>query len=270
MASLCADLRAEYSELADLVSGFDPQDWQLSTGFFQWTPWDEISHLLYFDQQALTALGNADVFARDATALMKRTVEQGEAISDICHACYGHLSGAELVAVWRPCFNELVDRLSCLDAKARLPWYGPTMSARSFATARLMECWAHGQDIWDAVRRRRPGHARLRHIAHLGVSTFNWSFAVRGQQPPGPAPCVDLQGPGGERWTWGDPASSEQVQGAALDFCLVVTQRRHVQDTGLRVAGPVAQAWMSVAQCFAGGAAIGPAPGARRIHYPDD
>jgi uncharacterized protein (TIGR03084 family) len=270
LTALCADLRAEYDEIADLVAGFAPRDWDLPTGFFHWTPWDEISHLLYFDEQALQALDDPEAFAREAAALMQRTVEQGEAMSAICRELHGHLSGAALVAAWRPRYGELVDRLSQLDAKARLPWYGPSMSARSFATARLMECWAHGQDVWDAVKRRRPVHERLRHIAHLGVSTFGWSFVVRGQEPPGPAPAVDLEGADGERWTWGDPAASNRIEGAALDFCLVVTQRRHVQDTGLQVEGPVAHAWMAVAQCFAGGPATGPAPGVRRIDFQDD
>ena len=31
------------------------------------------------------------------------------------------------------------------------PWYGPSMSARSFVTARLMETWAHGMDVADAL-----------------------------------------------------------------------------------------------------------------------
>ncbi len=130
-----------------------------------------------------------------------------------------------------------------------------------------METWAHGQDVWDAVRRKRPVNARLKHIAHLGVTTFGWSFVVRGQQPPGPPPFVELQGPGDAIWTWGDPSATDSIRGPALDFCLVVTQRRNPHDTQLRIAGPTASAWMQVAQCFAGEAALGPAPGVRHIAY---
>lgn len=267
MAGLCTDLRAEYEELADLVEGLEPCDWERSTGFFQWTPWDEISHLLYFDEAALTALDDPQLFQHAARELIERTVVRNEPISGICRALYGHLPGAELTACWRSGFGQLVDRLAQFDAKARLPWYGPTMSARSFATARMMECWAHGQDVWDVMRRRRPVHRRLRHIANLGVNTFGWSFTVRGQQLPGPMPWVDLEGEGGERWTWGEPSSTQWVRGPALDFCLVVTQRRHFHDTSLAVNGPVALAWMAVAQCFAGGPVTGPAPGARRVLY---
>jgi uncharacterized protein (TIGR03084 family) len=266
MNDLCTDLSAEYDELAGLCAGFTPAQWNLPTGFFHWTPWDEIAHLLYFDKTATQALTDAEGFAAHAREL-NTFMAEGKHISALCRQEYGHLDGPALLATWRPVYAALVARLAAYDPKARLPWYGPTMSARSFATARLMECWAHGQDVWDAVRRKRPVHARLKHIAHLGVTTFGWSFVVRGQQPPGPPPYVELEGPGGEPWTWGDPSHDESVRGPALDFCLVVTQRRHPQDTHLRITGATANAWMAVAQCFAGEAATGPAPGVRHIAY---
>ena len=266
MKAPATDLRAEYDELAARCATFSAREWELPTGFFHWTPWDEIAHLLYFDRTATQALTDADAFAEHAKEL-NAFMNAGKHISHLCREQFGHLDGPALLATWRPVYARLVDRLSAFDPKARLPWYGPTMSARSFATARLMETWAHGQDVWDAVRRKRPLNARLKHIAHLGVTTFGWSFAVRGQQPPGPAPYVELQGPGDEAWTWGDPASAESIRGPALDFCLVVTQRRNVADTALQVRGATAAAWMQAAQCFAGEPAIGPAPGVRHIAY---
>jgi hypothetical protein len=51
------------------------------------------------------------------------------------------------------------------------------------------------------------------------------------------------------------------VAGAAVDFCLVVTQRRHVADTELRVEGPAAEEWMRIAQAFAGPPGPGRKPG---------
>ncbi len=58
------------------------------------------------------------------------------------------------------------------------------MSVASSVTARLMETWAHGQDVLDALRLRRRPTDRLRHIAHLGVRTFGWSFRVHGLAVP--------------------------------------------------------------------------------------
>lgn len=258
------DLRAECRELAQLCATLSAEDWRRPSLFYGWSAWDEVAHLCYFDQTSLVALEDAARFVSDADALSARTAA-GEELSAIARQAFGHLDGLALLALWRTRFEALSAALAPLDAKARLPWYGPSMSARSFATARLMETWAHGQDIWDLLRRRRPGSARLRHIAHLGVTTFGWTFANRGLPVPAVTPCVELQAPDGTLWTWGEPAAEHWVRGTAEDFCLLVTQRRHVDDTTLRCsAGPVAQ-WLAMAQCFAGPPADGPAPGVRRV-----
>jgi uncharacterized protein (TIGR03084 family) len=135
------------------------------------------------------------------------------------------------------------------------------MAARSFATARLMETWAHGQDVVDALKASRPATARLRHIAHIGVRARPYAYAVNGKTLPAGDVRVELDGPGGERWTWGDESSSDRITGDALDFCLLVTQRRHRDDTALRVVGPAAQEWAAIAQAFAGPAGPGRKPG---------
>ncbi|VTU39917.1 TIGR03084 family metal-binding protein [Variovorax sp. PBL-E5] len=257
------DLRAEYRELADLVRSLSPAQWRLKSDFYGWTPWDEIAHLCFFDQTSLLSATDAEAFARD-TATLDSLLATGKEISAIAREKYGHLDGAALLAHWEPLSGRLVDLLAELDPKARLPWYGPTMSARSFATARLMETWAHGQDVWDVVRRRRPATHRLRHIAHIGFTTFGWSFVNRGLPVPGPIPFVSLAAPGGGAWTWGDPASGEFVRGPAEDFCLLVTQRRNLADTALEYSAGSAHAWLSIAQCFAGPPADAPPPGARK------
>ena len=63
------------------------------------------------------------------------------------------------------------------------------------------------------------------------------------------------------------PTLDDSVTGPAEDFCLVVTQRRHVDDTRLAVRGPLAREWMECAQAFAGPATSGPA--ARRHAHED-
>ena len=144
---------------------------------------------------------------------------------------------------------------------------GPPMSARSFATARLMETWAHGQDVWDVVRRRRPPTPRLKHIAHLGATTFKWTFVNRGLAVPGVAPFIELAAPGGATWCWNEVSAEHFVRGSAEDFCLLVTQRRHLDDTGLHCSEGMAREWLLIAQCFAGPPADGPAAGVRRVMY---
>lgn len=264
MQAICDDLRAECAELQSLLESLgNDRGWTLQTKFHGWTAWDEIAHLHLFDQLALLAIEDRERFLTERRRL-EGELARGKQISGIARERLGHFTGSALASAWRNEWITLVERLRGLEPKARLPWFGPDMSARSFATARLMETWAHGQDVWDALRLPRPPTSRLAQIAQLGVLTFGWSFINRGLTPPAVIPAVKLDAPDGSPWTWGDASSDEFIRGSALDFCLVVTQRRHVQDTSLEVRGTTAEHWMSIAQCFAGPAADGPPAGSFR------
>lgn len=264
MQDVCADLLDEYNELAELAARLTAQQWQTRTAFHDWTPWDEIAHLCLFDETGLLAATDADAFAADARRLTA-ALGSGRQFSEIAREKYGSLDGPALLVRWRSQYTALATALAALDARARLPWYGPTMSARSFATARMMETWAHGQDVFDAMRVRRQPSRRLKHIAHIGVTTYGWTFVNRKRAVPEPAPYVELSAPGDETWTWNEPSTANAVRGSAEDFCLVVTQRRNVLDTALQVSGDAAAQWLAIAQCFAGPPATPPAPGTRGV-----
>ncbi len=245
MTALLDDLRAEHEDLDALVAAADLSAPTPAEG---WTVGDTVGHLWFFDREATTALVDPDAFAAiiagvmsDPDGYLARTTDAPRAL------------GEELPAVWRQTRADLLAALAAADPAAKVPWFGPPMSPASFATARLMEYWAHGQDIADAVGAQRTPTARLRHICHLGVRTRGFSYAVRGRTAPEGDVHVALTGPNGETWTWGDPSAPDRVTGPALDFCLVVTQRRLVGDTGLVVTGANAEEWMSIAQAFAGG-----------------
>ncbi|WP_054032650.1 TIGR03084 family metal-binding protein [Desulfatitalea tepidiphila] len=264
MKAICADLAWEQDTLDALVSGLAPDQWQLLAPCGRWTVKDEICHLAYFDHTARLAATDPEAFQRHLIEDLGRIKNMDEA-TEITLAKGRAMSIGDLLAWWRGERRQLVDALVRLDPKDRLPWYGPPMSARSFASARLMETWAHGQDIYDALAIERPVSPGLRHIAHLGVTTFGWSFANRGMAVPETPVRVELAAPSGEIWTWGDAAASQCISGPVVDFCQVVIQRRHVDDTALVVVGDVARQWMAVAQCFAGPPTLGPAPGTRVI-----
>jgi uncharacterized protein (TIGR03084 family) len=102
---------------------------------------------------------------------------------------------------------------------------------------------------------------RLKHIAHLGVRTRAYSYRQHGLTPPEADVRVELTAPDGAIWVWGDAAAVDRVSGPALDFCLVVVQRRHVADTDLVCEGPHAREWLEIAQAFAGTAGAGRSPG---------
>jgi uncharacterized protein (TIGR03084 family) len=73
----------------------------------------------------------------------------------------------------------------------------------------------------------------LHHVADLGVRTRGFAYAARGRTVPDIAVRVELEGPDGSTWAWGDEQAADLVRGSALEFCRVVTQRRHPDDTSL-------------------------------------
>jgi uncharacterized protein (TIGR03084 family) len=135
------------------------------------------------------------------------------------------------------------------------------MSAATSLSARLMETWAHGQDVADALGATRAPTARLRHVAHLGVATIVWGFTVHGRAAPAAPFRVVLSAPDGALWTWGPADAPNVVRGPALDFCLLVTQRRHHCGLALTATGADAATFLEVAQVFAGPPSPGRAPG---------
>lgn len=257
MEAICADLAAEHEALDAVVAGLDEAGWDAVTPAEGWMVRDQVSHLAYFD-------GTATLAATDEAAF---EAHRAEATADLEAAVDGPvakgraMSGAELLAWWRDGRREVLAAFLPLDPKARLPWYGPPMSAMSFATARLMETWAHGQDVVDALGAERPATDRLRHVCHIGVRALPYSYGVRQRPVPTEPIRVELRAPSGGTWEWGPDDAANAVRGDALDFALVVTQRRHRDDTGLVATGPVANDWLSIAQAFAGPAGPGRAAG---------
>ncbi len=263
LAGLLDDLVAETEVLTGMLAPLDDAAWECPTPAPGWAIRDQVSHLAYFDDAATLAAIDPDRFRAETAALTARLDTPGAALSD---QIAGQHPPAELLDWLRRARTGYVRVLGGLDPRTRLPWYGPDMSAASSVTARLMETWAHGQDVADALGVRRPATARLRHVAHLGVATLGFSFIHNGRGVPAAPVRVVLAGPDGETWSWGPSGAPDSVTGPALDFCLAVTQRRHLDDLRLRVTGPVAAEWMSIAQAFAGP----PGPGRRPGQFPED
>ena len=237
--------------------------WQTQTPFFKWSIKDEISHIAYFDRAAYYSATDSKAFQKDMEQMLEGFVDYTQMHKKV-NSVGGNMSSKELLVWWRINRKLLIDAYSALSPKDRLPWYGPTMSARSSATARLMETWAHGQDIVDALKKERKATKRLRHIAHIGVTTFQWSFNNRKMPVPENPVYVALNSPSGEIWEWGPDDAKESVVGDAEDFCLVVTQRRNIADVkSLRIKGENANQWMTIAQAFAGPPETPPLQGER-------
>lgn len=254
---ILSDLRDEHDSLDSLVAGLDHAEWEKETPAEGWNVRDQIGHLAFFDEQAALALGDPEAFASqlkeiaaDVGAYMDRSVQKGR-----------ELGNDGVLEWWRAARAEMLSAAVGIDPKARIPWYGPPMSPASFFSARMMETWAHGQDVADALGVDRESGSRIRHIAHLCVLSRRHSNMLNGLGEPKTEVLVVLGGPHGETWTWGREHLADRISGTAEDFCLVVTQRRHPDDTQLVIEGDEARRWMSTAQAFAGPPGSGRAPG---------
>lgn len=254
------ELCEEVVDLNAVLGTLTPEQWRQPTSFLDWTPWDVIAHLHYFDRIALLAMSDPAAFYEVRDALQTSPVGPSNVEHSRC--AFAAHDPATLRDLWCATCMELADRLRASHPDVRLPWFGPNMGVYMFSVARLMETWAHGQAVYDLLRMCRPVTQRLRHIALLGVKTYRWTFQNRGWSVPEPPPNVRLTGPSNETWEWA-ASSNEQITGTAFEFCQVVTQTRNVADTNLRVTGAVAARWMAVAQCFAGPPVTPPKPGQR-------
>ncbi|GIJ78061.1 TIGR03084 family protein [Micromonospora phaseoli] len=266
LTALLTDLAAESEQLDALVAPLPPPDWGRPTPAAGWTISHQIAHLAWTDHVAHLAATDADAFYASVTSApeVSRLVDAGaEAFL---------APPAALLERWRAGRSTLAASLAAVPSGEKLPWYGTRMSPASMATARIMETWAHGEDVADALGVSRPATARLRHIAYLGFRTLGHGFAAHGRAVPTTPARVELVAPtgDGEIWAFGPPDATDRVIGPARDFCLLVTQRRHRADLALVADGPVADEWLDVAQVFAGPPGTGRAPRSAAASGDDD
>jgi len=244
---LLADLVAEEAALDRVVADLDGTGWATPTPAEGWDVRDSVAHLAFTEDLARAALTDGEVFARRRDALTDAPDP-----SEVLVGAGRSMTGRAVLEWWREARTAALTQLETHEPRDRLAWIAGPMSAMSFATARLMETWAHGQDVRDALGREPEVTARLRHVADLGVRTRPFAYGARGVELPATEVRVELVGVDGERWVWGPDEVEDVVRGPALDFCLVVTQRVNPADTALRVRGPLASDWLGIAQAFAG------------------
>ena len=245
---LCDDLAAEHAALDLLLEPLDAAAWATPTPADGWTIRDQIAHLYFGDNRALLTAVDPGAF------VALREVEYVDK-SKFAHAMVGPELGPDgpsVYAAWKRERSAFIDEYRTRDPKIRVEWYGPPMSPLSKVTARIMETWAHGQDVADALGTTREPADRLRHIAHIGVGARRFSYTINNLDVDDTSVLVELTAPSGAMWSWGDPGASESVRGPALDFCLVVVRRRHLADTSLVADGASAATWLAIAQAYAG------------------
>jgi uncharacterized protein (TIGR03084 family) len=255
LATIREDLEEEQRSLEMMLEGLDDEQWQLSTASPGWSIADQVGHLTYFDASATIAILEPERFQAGLAALYEGVVAHG--IDGFTLGPFRAMAHDDLLRAWRQNRDDLLEAAATLKDDDRIAWYGPSMSAVSFLTSRLMETWAHGFDVAEALGVARVASERLGHVAQLGFMTRTWSYRVRGEAVPVGEVRLELLSPQGNLWTWGGDDAHDVVRGRAEEFCLVVTQRRHLDDTSL-VTGELGRHWLVRAQAFAGGPSNGP------------
>ncbi len=253
---ILADLETETRRLDVLVSPLDETGWRRSTPAAGWDVATQLAHLAWTDEAATLAATDKEGW----DALVLEAIADPDGFVDRAALGGGAVSPTGLLARWRGAHVDLVAALRAVPEGTRMPWFGPPMSAASMATARFMETWAHSLDVHDALEVVPEPTDRIRHVAHLGVRTRRFSYAVHGREAPPDDPRVELTAPSGSTWTWGPDDAAQRLSGSAYDFCRLVVQRLHRDDTDLVADGADVEAWLGLAQAFAGPSGEGRVP----------
>ncbi|QCX26229.1 TIGR03084 family metal-binding protein [Nocardioides jishulii] len=256
---ILTDLAAEGDALEALVAPLDEAGWRTPTPAEGWDVATTIAHLAWTDEVAVKAATDKEAWDAEVMgAIMNPT-----GYVDECAVAGAAVAPAELLARWQAARPALAKTLAEFPSGEKLMWFGPPMSPASMASARFMETWAHALDVADALGVAPEPTDRIRHVAHIGVRTRNYSFKNNELEAPAEEFRVELTAPSGEVWTYGPADAAQTVTGSALDFCRLVTQRVHRDDTDLVAVGDDAEKWLTIAQAFAGPAGGGrPARGA--------
>ena len=256
------DFLSESNALHELITSKTDSSLTEVTFFKEWSFNEIIRHLHVWNKLAYLSLTNANQFKKEfeiiATAMLSGAGQRGAELQ-----WFGDMQGQPLLDEWHSYYQQLAEVFAAADPEHRVPWAGPDMSAQSSIIARLMETWSHAQAIYDELGMVRQNGDHIKSIAELGVRTYRWTFVNRQQEAPMPKPFIRLHSTSGAIWDWNEASDEERIEGDACEFCQVVTQTRNIADTNLNVTGPNATLWMSIAQCFAGGAEDPPAPGLR-------
>ena len=243
--------KEESDALYKLLINADKNSFKLKTQFKSWTINDVLYHLHVWNIAALLSLKNENEFKEFMQNFME-AVKSGNSAREYEKILSDNTEGLDLLNLWKETYEKISNEFAKSDPKKRVKWAGPDMSVRSSITARHMETWAHGQEIFDQLGFERIDTDRIKNIVVIGINTFGWTYINRNLSIPEKMPKLSLLSPSNELWEWNEDNEEDMISGSATEFSQVVTQVRNINDTSLKVSGKIANEWMSIAQCFAG------------------
>ncbi|MEU8266681.1 TIGR03084 family metal-binding protein [Sphaerisporangium sp. NPDC049002] len=250
-------LTAEGEELDRLVAGLDASQWELPTPAPGWTIADQIAHLAFIFRLAGTAASDAEAFK----AMIAGAEHDFNGAVNAALSLYAGDTPEVLLDRWRAERETVTAALAAVPPGQVVPWLVNPLPPIILACAGIMEQFAHGQDIFDALGARRELTDRIEHLVVFAVLTRDFGYLSRGETPPATEFRFELTAPSGKLWAFGPEDSPQKVTGPASDFCLLVTRRRHRDDLRVVATGSEADHWLDIAQCYRGPAGAGRTPG---------
>ena len=245
MQEILNDLKAEQESLDNFLQNLSENQWDLPTPAEGWSVKDSISHIAHIDEVAVTLLQGDYSPLAEAAKLQFGFTELGPQKGKL-------LPPEKVWQWWREVRGLMLRELAKCDPKQRIPWFAQPMSARAFATARLMETWAHGLDCYDALGEEPEDTDRLRHIAFLAYIARPYAYQINGLKFLDIPIRLELILPSGKLWTQGEEGAPNPISGQAREFCRVAVRRRHWRDTSLKIEGEEARRFISIVQTYAG------------------
>ena len=254
MKEILIDLRAEQESLDRFLSSLTDAQWDLPTPAEGWTVRDSVSHIAQIDEVAVA-------FVQGDSSALEEARKLGQSYTTAKARIGREMKAGDILPWWRRVREVMLDELSRCDPKQRIPWFARPMGARAFATARLMETWAHGLDCYDAAGAEAKDTDRLRHVALMAYLARPYAYEINGLPAPQSPLRLELFLPSSQLWAMGEESASDRIRGKAGEFCRVAVRRRHWKDTSLEITGGEAERFMAIAQTYAGPPGPGRRPG---------
>src|ERR1700730_2167988 len=130
LPGLLEELEAEHADLDRLLGPLDEASWSLATPAEGWAVRDQVSHLAFFDDAATTAIVEPATFSVTAEAALAAS---GDPMEE--HLRRGRaLAGRDVLAWWRGARHQMTSAAGALDARDRIPWFGPPLCGLSFCS----------------------------------------------------------------------------------------------------------------------------------------
>lgn len=254
MREILSDLVAEEQALDQFLQRVHEREWTLPTPARGWSIMDTVCHLAYSETFGAAVIEKGQEWIDQANIVdlddwMERGIIEGKG-----------LRYQGVIEWWRNGRASVVDALSRMTGDEQIPWLIKPMSAKAFATTRLMETWSHGLDVKESMEGRwtlgeeeedpRADTLRLRHVAWLAHRTLPYAFEQAGVDYPDTGIRVELMGPKYSRWVYGPTDAENVIKGIAGEWCRVAVDRLDLADSALKAEGEGAETALQVVRMY--------------------